>query len=288
MNSSDPSHDQVVRDEWHVLGALEDLSARPDWDTRLLGEKVSIRRKAGNTFDVLGKDGATLQSQQRYGYLWASLGTPARPLFAIPEFDEPDRRNLNAATFGVHVSAPRAIENFLDMGHFPFVHTDYLGVEPHTEVKEYDVQVTNDGHEVLARRCRFYQPRASSVAEQGYEVEYIYRVPHPYCAVLYKANAIDAARMDVIGLFLQPVDEEHVKANMLLSLIDDASSDTTIRAFQQTIFAQDKPILENQIPLKLPLDPRAEMPAKSDASSITYRRWLRQRGVRYGTVAASA
>ena len=97
MNSSDPSHDQVVRDEWHVLGALEDLSARPDWDTRLLGEKVSIRRKAGNTFDVLGKDGATLQSQQRYGYLWASLGTPARPLFAIPEFDEPDRRSIVAA-----------------------------------------------------------------------------------------------------------------------------------------------------------------------------------------------
>ena len=29
----------------------------------------------------------------------------------------------------------------------------------------------------------------------------------------------------------------------------------------QLIFSQDKPILENQLPKRLPLDPRAEIPA---------------------------
>jgi len=41
-----------------------------------------------------------------------------------------------------------------------------------------------------------------------------------------------------------------------------------IRRFQQTIFAQDKPILENQYPKRLPLDPRAETPIRADKVAI--------------------
>jgi phenylpropionate dioxygenase-like ring-hydroxylating dioxygenase large terminal subunit len=56
------------------------------------------------------------------------------------------------------------------------------------------------------------------------------------------------------------------------------------RAFQLTIFGQDKPIIENQTPKRLPLHPRAEMPVRSDAASLAYRRWLREKNVTYGTV----
>ena len=51
---------------------------------------------------------------------------------------------------------------------------------------------------------------------------------------------------------------------------------------------QDKPILENQFPKRLPLDPRAEIPARSDASSLAYRRWLTAQGVTYGAIPAAA
>ncbi|CDX36185.1 hypothetical protein MPLSOD_270005 [Mesorhizobium sp. SOD10] len=54
------------------------------------------------------------------------------------------------------------------------------------------------------------------------------------------------------------------------------------------IFAQDKPILENQIPKRLPLDPRAETPIRADAVSVSYRRWLRDRAVTYGAIPARA
>jgi phenylpropionate dioxygenase-like ring-hydroxylating dioxygenase large terminal subunit len=299
MNPQNLCSDPVVLNEWHVLGSIDELPPGRVKTTRLLGMALAILRSRGGAIEVWLDDGAgapgagrpahvqPLPTQQKFGYLWTTLGQPARGLFEIPEYAESDRRNLHAATFGIHVSAPRAVENFLDLGHFPFVHTDYLGVEPHTEVKAYDVEVSVERDEVLATRCRFYQPRAAASASEGFEVEYIYRVPHPYCAVLYKANPLDPARQDIITLFLQPVDQEHVNANMLLSLIDDVSSDTMIRMFQQTIFGQDKPILENQLPKRLPLDPRAEMPARADASSTAYRRWLQRRGVRYGTIPAA-
>ena len=223
-----------------------------------------------------------------FGYVWTSLGTPKPDLFPIPEYAEPDRRNVHCATFQVHVSAPRAVENFLDMGHFPFVHTNYLGIEEKPEVKDYTVEISAERDEVLATKCKFFQPMAALSATGGMEVEYIYRVPHPYCAILYKSCPADETRLDVIAIFLQPLDEEHVAANLLMSIVDHDSTDTAIKAFQQKIFGQDKPILENQIPKRLPLDPRAEMPVRADKSSISYRRWLTGKGITYGTIPAAA
>ena len=286
MSRASETPDYAAIDEWHVLAYVAEIPVDRVETTRLLGQPLRLQRSAAGEIKVWrdGEDGRPLPTIERFGYLWTTLGSPDHDLFEIPEMNEPDRRNLNAATIGIHVSAPRSIENFLDMGHFPYVHTDYLGVEPHTEVKDYNVSISPETGDLIATKCRFYQPRASTVATDGFEVEYIYRVPHPYCSVLYKANAKDQSRMDVIALFLQPVTEEETRANMLLSLLDDESTDTNIRMFQQLIFGQDKPILENQMPRRLPLDPRAEIGVKSDVSSQMYRRWLRERHIRYGTI----
>ncbi|MFD1704105.1 aromatic ring-hydroxylating dioxygenase subunit alpha [Methylopila henanensis] len=273
------------RNAWQVVSSLDEIAASRRVATVLFGEPITVAREDGAAV-ARRADGAAMPTIERYGYVWASVGAPEGDLFPLPEFAEPDRRNLHGATIGVRVSAPRAIENFLDMGHFPFVHTGILGEEPHTEVKDYDVEVSAERDEVLATGCLFYQPMAAASAKAGIEVEYVYRVPHPFCSVLYKSSPAAPGRQDVIALFLQPVGEEQVRAHMLLSLIDDVSSDADLRNFQQTIFAQDKPILENQVPKRLPLDPRAETPIRADKSAIAYRRWLSAKGVGYGVIPA--
>jgi phenylpropionate dioxygenase-like ring-hydroxylating dioxygenase large terminal subunit len=106
--------------------------------------------------------------------------------------------------------------------------------------------------------------------------------------VLYKSSPADERRLDVIAIFLQPVDQEHIRAHMMLCLLDADSEDKVIKRFQQTIFGQDKPILENQTPKRLPLDPRAETPIRADKSAIAYRRWLSQKGVTYGVIPATS
>ncbi|MBT1157430.1 aromatic ring-hydroxylating dioxygenase subunit alpha [Aminobacter anthyllidis] len=293
--------DQVILDLWHPLAALSEVPAGVVVGTILLEERLSLasdgtgkvavwrsRRDlpVDGPVDITAVEG-TLPVKLAYGYVWTSLGNPPADIFPIPEYAEADRRKLNAATFGVNVSAPRAIENFLDMGHFPYVHTDILGAEPHTEVKEYDVEISVDRDEILATRCRFFQPMASTTSDGGADVDYIYRVPHPYCSVLYKSSPMDETRLDVIAVFLQPVDQEHVRAHMLLCVLDEDNEDKVIKRFQQTIFGQDKPILENQFPKRLPLDPRAETPIRADKSAIAYRRWLSQKGVTYGVIPAA-
>ncbi|CUR56823.1 conserved hypothetical protein; putative ferredoxin subunit of nitrite reductase and ring-hydroxylating dioxygenase [metagenome] len=280
--------DPVVLDLWHPLAAIAETAPDRAHETTLLEEGICYSVSGRSEATVWRKaDGerAELPALVRYGYVWASLGSPV-DLFDIPEYDEPDRRNLNASTIGVHVSAPRAIENFLDMAHFPFVHTGVLGAEPHTEVREYDVEVSPERDEIVATRCRMYQPKAAANSSAGADVEYIYRVPHPFCSVLYKTSGGDVSRQDVIAVFLQPVDQERTRAHMLLSVLDEENEDKQIRNFQQSIFGQDKPILENQFPKRLPLDPRAETPIRADKSAVAYRRWLSSKGITYGVVPA--
>ena len=292
------SLEPAVWNEWHVLCALTDLAHGEVNYTALLGEPIGILRRNDGEVLVWRSNGAAgrdpgreavgrqpLAVRQHCGYVWTTLGTPAHELFDVPEYSEPDRRIVHAGTFGVHVSAPRAVENFLDLAHFPFVHGGYLGVEPHTEVKDYDVAVSGDQREIIARRCRFYQPRASLAAKQGFEVEYVYRVPHPYCSILYKSCALDPTRNDVIAIFTRPLSEERVSASLFLAALDHEHTDLELRHYQQLIFGQDKPILENQRPRRLPLDPTAELSVRADRSSVAYRRWLHERGVRYGTIA---
>lgn len=289
--------DPVTLNLWHVIAATNEVPAGLVQTTMLLGQKLALTRdgagnplvwrrtdeEAGDEIDATAITGH-LPVRTGYGYVWTSLGNPTAELFPIPEYSEPDRVNMSCGSIGIHVSAPRAVENFLDMGHFPYVHTDILGSEPHTEVKEYDVEVSEERDEVLATRCRFFQPRAALSATEGIEVEYVYRVPHPFCSVLYKSCPEDETRRDVIGIFLQPVTEERCRAHLLQSLIDSTSTITDLRRFQQTIFGQDKPILENQFPKRLPLDPRSETPIRADKSAIAYRRWLSQKGITYGTI----
>ena len=288
---------KTVADDWHVLRNLNEVEFNIDYETVLLDIPITFNVKGsievrawvnnGSGNRMSGSVSVRLKTCVQYGYIWVSLGQPMQNIFEIPEYYEPDRRNIHAATIRVKVSAPSAIENFLDLAHFPFVHPGSLGEEPYTEIKDYDVDILEESNEVLAQQCRVWQPNSMPTATEGYEVEYVYRVPHPYCAILYKANAIVMNRMDVISLFVQPVGEEECNANMLLTIIDDQNSNTAIRSFQQMIFAQDKPILENQVPKRLPLDLRTETSVRCDATSTAYRRWLHKRDVRFGTIPQS-
>lgn len=293
MSSIDP----ITRDLWQVISATDEVPVGQVATTLLLDTPLALtrdndglpvvwRRTNEERGDEIDADSILdrLPVITGYGYIWTSFGNPPKALFPIPEYAEADRKNMSCGSIGLHVSAPRAVENFLDMGHFPYVHTDILGAEPHTEVKEYDVEVSEERDEVLATRCRFFQPRAALSATEGQEVEYVYRVPHPFCSVLYKSCPEDESRRDVIAIFLQPMTEERCRAHLLQSMVDSTSTITELRRFQQTIFGQDKPILENQYPKRLPLDPRSETPIRADKSAIAYRRWLSQKGITYGVI----
>ncbi|RRI02070.1 aromatic ring-hydroxylating dioxygenase subunit alpha [Mesorhizobium tamadayense] len=277
--------DRELLNDWHIVADRESLTRDTPFPTRLLGVDLVISKRSSRVEVVRADTGAALKTAERYGFIWACLDKPWRDIVYIPEANEADRHLVSGGSIAVKVSGLRAVENFLDMGHFPFVHTGWLGEEPHTEVAPYNVEITAQD-EVLATECKFYQPVASPTAREGSVVDYIYKVIRPYTVALYKSNPVQKHRLDVITLFVQPVDEENCIAHPFLCYLKDGIEAATVRSFMQLIFAQDKPILENQVPKRLPLDPRAETPIRADAVSVSYRRWLRDRAVTYGAIPA--
>ena len=279
---SDSMIDPVLWTDWHVVAEVEGLRRGRPLATTLLGVPLRVAWQA-DTVVVTRGDREQIHVDTRYGFVWVCLGSPAHRIIDIPEASETGRCVTTGGSFGVHVSAPRVIENFLDLGHLPHVHRDYLGAEPHTEVQSYDVQPLPGGG-IVATGCKIFQPIASPAAQGGYVVDYIYKVVRPLITCLYKANPIRTDGFDIIYLFAQPVDEEHAIAHALILFLADGTSTKDLRWFQQLIFLQDKPILENQFPKRLPIGPRMEMAVLADKSSIAYRRWLAEIGLRYGTI----
>jgi phenylpropionate dioxygenase-like ring-hydroxylating dioxygenase large terminal subunit len=280
--------EKAALDQWYCIGALQDIPIGRS-ENRLLGTDLVVVRNAdaGITAQIAGS-GTSLPTLQRYGVLWTTLGTPATELLPIPEADETDRRIVMCGAVSVKSSGLRIVENFLDMAHFPFVHTDILGAEPHTEVMQYTTEIRRDVDEVWATNCQFFQPQAALSATGGIVTQYMYRVANPFVTILYKTCPNAANRWDVICLFVQPLDPDRCRAHPVMFLIDDASALTDLIHFQQLIFLQDRIILENQRPRLLPLDPRTEIPTRADATSIAYRRWLKEKGVTYGAQVSAA
>jgi len=273
--------DRAALDQWYVLGALRDFPIGAPTATRLLGADISVTRRDDGT--SVTSDGRALPVRTDYGHLWTSFGAPERPVFALPEADEPDRRVIYCGGVRVRASGLRLIENFLDLAHFPYVHTDILGTEEKPEVAKYDVEQRRDVDEIWATKCEFFQPKAAAASDEGQISQYMYRVVSPFNVMLYKTPPTAPNRWDVVALFVQPLDETDSIAHPFMLVIDDTSTDAQIIAFQQMIFLQDKIVLENQRPLLLPLQPGKETPTRADLSSVLYRRWLKEKALTFGT-----
>lgn len=266
----------AARDQWYTLGALNDF-AEGETHRRLLGMDLLVVRK-GDEIRI-----GNLPVRTEYGHVWVTPGTPNRPLFALPEIAEPDRRSVYCGAVTVRASGLRLVENFLDLAHFPYVHTDVLGIEERPEVARYEVEQRRDVDELWATKCEFFQPKAAASSEGGQISQYMYRVVSPFNVMLYKTPPSAPNRWDVIALFVQPVEPGLSIAHPYMLVIDDISSDADLIGFQQMIFLQDKIVLENQRPVLLPLQPGRETPTRADLSSVLYRRWLKEKGLVYGT-----
>ena len=222
---------------------------------------------------------ATFGVIEAHGLLWLQLDAQA----TSPRFDaevDSKLRKLNVGPYDVATSAPRIVENFLDLAHFGFVHEGWLGDRAHVALDSYHVDATPTGF--VASGCRAWQPQSNRLSTEGSWVDYRYELTAPCSAVLTKLPQAQGGYRDEIALFVCPVDEESSRVWFRVALTDHDSSDDEIRAFQHAIFTQDQPVLESQRPRRLPLT-GGEVHCAADRSSAAYRRFLIETGITFGT-----
>jgi phenylpropionate dioxygenase-like ring-hydroxylating dioxygenase large terminal subunit len=215
---------------------------------------------------------------EQYGFIWVSLGDPQRAPAAFPELHDASYRQMIAGPYSFQAQGPRIVENFLDVGHLPIVHAGLLGDAGHTQMEDYEVDLTSDG--IVARDIRIWQPDPDGMGQPA-EVSYTYHVQRPLIASFRKTQGEQVMFM---ALLVTPLDQQRSLSWVLIAMnyAHDVPQEQII-AYQDQITAQDKPVVESQRPELLPLDLQQELHLRSDKTAIAYRRWLRQLGMTYGT-----
>jgi phenylpropionate dioxygenase-like ring-hydroxylating dioxygenase large terminal subunit len=214
---------------------------------------------------------------ERYNWIWVTLGDAERDVPAFPQWDDASFRKVYCGPYTYKASGPRAIENFLDVTHFPFVHQGFLGDPAYPEVNDYEAEITPEG--VVANNIAVWQPDPDGTG-QGARVNYNYKVLRPLIATFVKSSAGPRFAM---FFAVTPVSEDLSIAHAYVAMDYSDLTDEEIRQFQDKITLQDVPIVESQRPELLPLDLQAELHLRSDRTAIAYRKWLSELGLTFGT-----
>ena len=220
----------------------------------------------------------TYRAREAYGLVWVALGAPASELPAFPQWDDASFQKVWCGPYTFRASAPRVVENFLDVAHFPYVHGGLLGAPEMPEIPDYDLVA--DGTQITASGIRVYQPDPDGTGVGRY-VEYTYRVLGPLSASFDKID--EDGRVFSIFMSVTPVSETLSRAWFAVALNYPGLSDDALREFQDHVASQDLPVVESQWPERLPLDLQAELHLRSDRVAIAYRRMLGMIGMTFGT-----
>jgi phenylpropionate dioxygenase-like ring-hydroxylating dioxygenase large terminal subunit len=216
-------------------------------------------------------------AQIKYDWVWVSLGNPTHDVPHFTEWADAGFRKIACGPYQYQASGPRAIENFLDVTHFPFVHTGMLGDPDYPEVNDYEVTITPEG--VTASDIVVWQPDPDGTG-QGANVTYTYKVLRPLTAYFVKSSAGPRFAM---YFTVTPVAASASIAWAYVAMDYGDQSEEQVRSFQDSITRQDIPIVESQRPELLPLDLQAELHLRSDRTAVAYRTWLKQLGLTIGT-----
>lgn len=218
--------------------------------------------------------------QEQYGVIFVSIGNPTQPVARFPEWDDPSYCTYLSGGHYCRCSGLRAIENFLDVAHLPFVHAGILGEPNQAVIEDYEVTSIDTG--IYMKDIKIWQPDPDGTGRGGVAT-YDYWTIRPLTVALRKQRA--SGQTMVLLYYVTPVSEEECIGWMwgALNYAHDIPEEIMV-AFQDKVILQDVDNLESHNPKRLPLDLQAEFHLPSDRASLGYRKWLKQLGVTYGAI----
>lgn len=229
--------------------------------------------------------------REAYGFVWACLGEPANDIPPFPEWDDPNYKKVVCGPY-VFKSGYRALENFIDPTHFPFVHAGVNGlIDSPDPIGPYEVWENNGI--ISSSEIQVTQPYGDP-REVPVTAFYAYQLLRPLVAYFKKRVVItDPARAhegnpnDRFCTFFtaQQVNPTTSIVRICCAMnFDPMPADEDVRRRQDLVYAQDSAIVDTQRPERIPVDLRMELHHRTDLLGQKYRSWLRKMGVEYGTV----
>jgi phenylpropionate dioxygenase-like ring-hydroxylating dioxygenase large terminal subunit len=211
---------------------------------------------------------------ERYGLIWLCPGEPLGGLPVIPQEDDPAFRRINSGVQLWNTAATRLVDNFMDISHFPWVHTGTFGNRQRAEVPKIELGELDHGWYGYAYEVDAENPDAA-LATTGTTDAVVHRhmsTGFHLPLTVRSTIAYEDGLEHILLLCSTPLDDERSYFTFVVWRNDDFSTDPqeTI-AFDRAIGEEDRVMLE-QIPGTLPLEQTGVASVQSDRGSVEWRR----------------
>lgn len=213
-------------------------------------------------------------SVERYGIVWTCL--KGDPIWQLPDWEgisNPDLKKVYVPSGTWHAAASRHVENFNDVAHFPWVHTQSFGGGTADPIPPYDVDQTAYGLRFELPYREGFNRFNDGVAGDERDVVYTYELTYPFSTMI----KIDPKGSDYVIYFADTVCPVSARETRIFQLMTDTTGDPDAEYWIKDallINDEDKPMVEEQRPEDLPLDLTEEIHVPSDRMSLEYRRGL--------------
>lgn len=217
------------------------------------------------------------------GMIWVCLEEPEFPVPQFPELNDPQFRVLQGPAYDWKTSTPRRLENFVDFSHFAYVHDGTIGSRSNPRVDGVDVW--REGHVLRFNRSGVKEPGAGlkkkllGLTEDWYEPVNEYHVTMPH--TVHLKRTFPNGKRYILFMAASPVDEATTRSFwwQARDFGTEPEHDAFFQDFEAEVLAQDKPIIESQLPVWINLrgaapDERERPVRDADVVTVEYRRWL--------------
>ena len=214
--------------------------------------------------------------EERYGLVWICPGMPRTSLPVLPELEDPGYTLIHEMMEVWNASAPRVIDNALDVSHLSFVHRDSIGVSGSPRLR--DLTVARDGDGLRMSVSYLSRVTEQQRANTGITTEFTTRTtraqlvqPFVFRGVLEYENGL----RHVLYKTCTPVDDTHTLFCQFVARNDapDPAKQAGVVAVDRQVQDEDRALLEGIRP-EFPLQLQTEMHTRSDRMTVEYRKIL--------------
>lgn len=217
-----------------------------------------------------------VRATERYGLVWVCLGEPVAGVPEIGQDTDPAFRRINTPVEVWQTSATRMTDNFLDISHFPFVHTATFGRAQDTLVPRVELEDLDEAFHGYRYEVQVNNPTASNTTT-GVDTAVLTRQMSSGFALPFTVRSTiryETGLEHILLLLATPIDDVTSYFTFVVWRNDDFSVPTDeVIAFDLAIGAEDKVMLE-RLDGVLPLDQTGVVSVQSDKASVEWRRRL--------------
>jgi phenylpropionate dioxygenase-like ring-hydroxylating dioxygenase large terminal subunit len=216
---------------------------------------------------------------ESHGMVFVAPLEPRTTLPSIRSALDPTFERGDLPVIETRASAGLLADNFLDMAHFPFIHAQTFGAGEARQVPNYTVNRLDYQFEASYEH-EFANREDPGVAQGLRPLLQRRRLTYRYTAPFHLELAIeflDAGGTNVIGFFLTPLDDEHVRICSSLWRNDlEGSQERMAEAidFEVAVVNEDLFLQSRYDVLELPLDITRELHTRADKTTVELRRIL--------------